>query len=159
MLSQTQVQFFRTFFELNEKSDHIPHDMMNNTTQLSTTQPGSAGFFFPREVMSLVLEYCDERGSAVKIQAVWRGYQARNEEEEGCIMCDASLKTIKFWGCDYCGLSVCEECCENDGGVIWCGHSECENPWISDDEYISGRIEVTGCCHNFGNGFCNECTD
>jgi len=134
MLSQTQVQFSRINFELNEKSDHIPHDMMNNTTQLSTTQPGSAGFFFPREAMSLVLEYCDARCSAVEMQATWRGYQAWNDADKGrCEDCQKK-RYLMYGRCDDCE-SYREACYQE---ALRMGYGRCDDSQESEEEEEEG---------------------
>ena len=81
------------------------------STELKSTELSSAGVFFPSGVMSLILEYCDDRSSAVKIQAVWRGYQARKEEE-----CDCCCKSWNY--CNPNEWGVCDCWCSKCGGDL-----------------------------------------
>jgi hypothetical protein len=72
----------------NKQTQHTSTELESTElklSQLNSTELSSAGVFFPSGVMSLILEYCDDRGSAVKIQAVWRGHQARNGAYEVCV--------------------------------------------------------------------------
>ena len=49
-----------------------------------------------------------------------------DDEERKCCMCYIDVRDITFWGCDYCGLNVCETCAINDDGIIHCGNFDCK---------------------------------
>ena len=103
---------------MNNKQTQLTSTELKST-EFKSTELSSAGVFFPSGVMSLILEYCDDRGSAVKIQAVWRGYQARKGEECDCCCKSWNLDKPNEWGvcnclCGRCGiyLADCRYTCE-----------------------------------------------
>ena len=65
--------------------------------------------------------------------------EEEEEEEEDlqlqfkCCRCYGDVRLMVFWGCDFCGLSVCKDCATNEEGVVHCGHSECERGDDEDD--------------------------
>ena len=106
----------------------ILHDKMNNKEKV----------VFTSGLMSLILKYCDIH--AVKIQAVWRGYQARNEEDEGrCEDCHEK-KYLMYGRCEDCH----EEACRDDLCMMYgrCDDSqEEEEEEEEEEEGVQGEEE------------------
>ena len=86
---------------------------------------------FPSPAMSLILEYCDQRSSAMKIQAVWRHYWLSTSLHR-CVECRALVCNIDERLCHDCFHA---ECVEETGEECWCAdRSEHEREYL--DMYI-----------------------
>ena len=80
------------------------------------------------EVVKIVGEEEEEEECHCDCRENWiYSCTACQEDTNGrCIACHKDLCTLGFWGCDYCGWSICYECAENDEGIVHCGSSLCD---------------------------------
>jgi hypothetical protein len=140
MLSQTQVQFCGINFELNESSGHTPPDMMT-TKQSKTTQ-----FYFPKEAMKKILDFCGETieqkqrrlWKRIKIdrREYWHDGHACGCGENGNPCSDhEKLTDIEY-------ISGGDTIIQQDNWECDQENGDCLSVVLADDEYWNNRIRT-----------------